>query len=53
MVWLPTPACVIVAVRLSKALRLAHKGAKQSARPCGPHEKPGIKTPVNKKNLSS
>ena len=37
-VWLPAPACVIVAVRLSKALTDAHsvlKGAKQSARPCG------------------
>jgi len=33
-VWLPTPACVIVAVRLSKALKDAHdalKGVKQSA----------------------
>jgi len=30
MVWLPKPACVIAAVRMSKAL----KGAKQSARPC-------------------
>ena len=37
-VWLPVPACVIVAVRLSKELKDAHgalKGAKQSARPCG------------------
>jgi len=33
-VWLPTPACVIVVVRLSKELRDAHgalKGVKQSA----------------------
>ena len=38
-VWLPAPACVIVAVRLSKALKDAHgalKGAKQSPRQCGP-----------------
>jgi len=38
-VWLPAPACVIVAVRLNKALKDAHgalKGAKQSPRPCGP-----------------
>ena len=38
-VWLPVPACVIVAVRLNKALKDAHgalKGAKQSPRPCGP-----------------
>ena len=36
-VWVPAPACVIVAVRLSKALKDAHgalKGAKQSPRPC-------------------
>jgi len=34
MVWLPAPACVIVAVRLSKALKDVHgalKGVKQSA----------------------
>ena len=38
-IWLPAPACVIVAVRLTKALKDAHgalKGAKQSPRPCGP-----------------
>jgi len=32
-------ACVIVAVRLNKAIKDAHgalKGAKQSPRPCGP-----------------
>jgi len=33
---LPTSACVIVAIRLSKALEDALKRAKQSARPCGP-----------------
>jgi len=39
MVWLLAPACVIVAVRLHKALKDAHralKGVKQSPRPCGP-----------------
>jgi len=38
-VGLPVPACVIVAVRLSKALKDAHRtlnGAKKSAHPCGP-----------------
>ena len=38
-VWLPAPACVIVAVCFRKALKDAHgalKGAKQPARPCGP-----------------
>ena len=38
-VWLSTPACAIVAVRLGKALKDAHgalKEAKQSARPCDP-----------------
>jgi len=36
-VWLPKPACVIAAGRLSKALKDAHsKGAKQCARPCCP-----------------
>ena len=39
MVWLPKPACVIAAVRLSKALRRALKGDKQSARPCCPLQK--------------
>ena len=40
MVWLPKPACVIAAVRLSKALKDAHsKGDKQSARPCCPLQK--------------
>jgi len=34
-VWLTKPACVIVAMRFSKALRRAIKGTKQSARPCG------------------
>jgi len=37
-VGLPAPACVIVAVRLNKALKNAHgalKGVKQSPRPCG------------------
>ena len=37
MVWLPKPACVSAAARLSKALKDAHsKGDKQSARPCCP-----------------
>jgi len=38
-VWLPAPACVIIAVHLNEALKDAHgalKGAKQSPRPCGP-----------------
>jgi len=38
-VWLPAPACVIVAVRLQMALKDAHgalKGVKQSPRLCGP-----------------
>jgi len=41
-VWLPKPACVIVAVRLSKALKDAH-----SKEPSNLHVLPASKTPAN------
>ena len=44
MIWLPKPAYVIAAVRLSKALQDAH--SKETMLPAS-------KTPVNQKNLSS
>jgi len=49
MVWLPKPACVIAAVRLSKALKDAHSRSQAICTSV----LPASKTPVNQKNLSS
>ena len=48
MVWLPKPACVIIAVRLSKAL----KTRTQRSQAICMSVLTASKTPVNQKNLS-
>jgi len=49
MVWLPKPACIIAAVRLSKALKDAHSKETNNLHVV----LPASKSPVNQKSLSS